>query len=729
MMKRFSNQRFKNLCDSFFNSYAQVFFSKNRVFALILFLISFFDIYAGISGFIAVMVANGTAWFMGINRQKIVSGAYGFNALLVGLGFGIYFQPGLAFYILLVFIALLSLFITFAFEGVLGKYGLPYLSLPFLFGIWTVLIATKSYSGLNLSERGVYQLNDLYSFGGIAMVKLYEWFEALPVPEALRIYFKSLSAIFFQYQMFAGILIALGLLFYSRIAFLLTLIGFFAAYYFYLFIGADISELSYSYIGFNYILTAIAVGGFFIIPSRRSFLWVLLVTPLVAITMTSMSYLFSFYQLSVYSLPFNIIVLMFLYALKFREKNFNKLTPVILQEFSPERNVYRYKNYLQRFGSMPLIAIKLPFWGEWKITQSFNGKYTHKGDWKYACDFEIVDEDGKAFSGNGTIPEDYYCFNKPVTAPANGEVVEIDNSVIDNAIGDMNMEKNWGNTLVIKHAEKLYSQLSHLKQGSIKVQPGDSVQPGDLLAYCGNSGRSPQPHLHFQLQATPHIGSKTIQFPISSYIVNDAGVYYFKTADNPVQDKIVSNVLIEENLKKAFHFIPGESITFIDEKQNRIQWEIKTDIYNNTFFECRETGAIAWFKTIGEVFYFTAYKGASDTLLYYFFLSSFKVITAFYKNLTIDDELPLDLFPNKILLLLQDFIIPFYRFLFGKYSLRYIKEQDSKKGECLSLTSEVKFGVFNKSKTVYHFKIDICNGQISSFEMSSNNKLIKAKRI
>ena len=31
-----------------------------------------------------------------------------------------------------------------------------------------------------------------------------------------------------------------------------------------MFIGADISELSYSYIGFNYILSGIAIGGFFL---------------------------------------------------------------------------------------------------------------------------------------------------------------------------------------------------------------------------------------------------------------------------------------------------------------------------------------------------------------------------------------------------------------------------------------------------------------------------------
>lgn len=88
-----------------------------------------------------------------------------------------------------------------------------------------------------------------------------------------------MGAIFFQYNLLAGILIAAGLLIYSRIAFTLSIFGFSLAWYFYEFIGADISVLGYSYIGFNYILTSIALGGFFIIPSRWSYLWLLWLLP------------------------------------------------------------------------------------------------------------------------------------------------------------------------------------------------------------------------------------------------------------------------------------------------------------------------------------------------------------------------------------------------------------------------------------------------------------------
>lgn len=39
-----------------------------------------------------------------------------------------------------------------------------------------------------------------------------------------------------------------------------------------------------------------------------------------------------------------------------------------------------------------------------------------------------------------------------------------------------------------------------MKKGSVKVAVGDTVSKGQVVALCGNSGNSTEPHLHFQLQ-------------------------------------------------------------------------------------------------------------------------------------------------------------------------------------------------------------------------------------
>ncbi|RLD77009.1 MAG: peptidase M23, partial [Bacteroidetes bacterium] len=411
--------------DSVTNSYSQVFFSKNKVFAFLIILVTFFDFYAGLSGLIAVLASNLAAFVIGFNKQNIRNGFYGFNSLMVALGLGMFYEFNGEFFLILLFASLFTLMMSVMLEGVIGKYGLPYLSIPFLLGIWMVFLAAREYSTLEISQRGVYALNEMYALGGSWLVDLHEWLYSLPLPDIIVLYFRSLGAIFFQYHLVPGFLIAIGILIYSRQALLLSMLGFVTAWIFYLLIGADINTLSYSYIGFNFILTAIAIGGFFVIPSRWSYLWVILLTPLTSFLITSTSGMFAASQLSIYSLPFNLVVLMFLYILKFRERNFRKPEAVVVQHFSPEMNFYTKDNFRKRFDEDVSVNLNLPFFGEWVVTQAHNGKHTHKNSWKHAWDFEISDDEGIYHSGSGLAREDFYCFNTPVLAPADGWVEEI----------------------------------------------------------------------------------------------------------------------------------------------------------------------------------------------------------------------------------------------------------------------------------------------------------------
>lgn len=682
---------FPSFLSSIVNSYTQIFFSNNRVFALILIAVTFFDFWAGLSGVVAVMVTNILAYLIGLNRISITKGYYGFNSLLVGLGLGVFYQPGLQFFIVLVFASFLTLFLTLWVEGVVGKYGLPFLSLSFLLGTWLVSLASRQFTALHISERGIFMTNEMFSLGGHDMVASYNWLTNLGIHESVRMYFTSLGAIFFQYHLFAGILVAVGLLIYSRIAFILSLVGFFSAYAYYNFIGASIQELSYSYIGFNFILTSIAIGGFFIIPSRWSFLWVILLTPLISIILTSTQFIFSLFQLSVYSLPFNMVVLLFLYALKFRERFFDKPELVSYQQFSPEKNLYSHMNYRERFGKAFYFPFILPFWGEWKVSQGHNGKLTHQGEWKHAWDFEITDEKGQTYSGSGDEREDYYCYNKPVLSPADGRVEEIMDDIEDNTIGNVDLDHNWGNTIVLRHADQLFSKLSHLKQGSFKVAAGDTVKKGQVLASCGNSGRSPIPHIHFQIQSTPYIGSKTLDYPISHYIRHQKNLFELRSWENLVSGVIVSNMNRNNSLEKAFHFIPGQKLNLIvqpeGEKEYTLDWEIELSALNNSCIFCEKSGSRAWFRNDGDIHYFTYFEGDRTSLLFRFFLGAYKVMMGYYPALLVKDVYPIYTFSNRLLSIVQDFVAPFFLIIRSEYSLNYLSIDDSLNQTGISLRS------------------------------------------
>jgi len=724
---------FPSFLSSVVNSYTQIFFSNNRIFAGILMVVTFFDLFAGLSGIIAVMLTNIVAYLIGFNRDNIRKGYYGFNSLLVGLGLGVYYQPGLEFLIVLLFASLLTLFLTLLMEGVIGKYGLPFLSLSFLLGIWLVTLASRQFTALKVSENGIYMMNDMYFLGGQKMVETYSWFNDLALPEPIRLYFKSLGAILFQYHLFAGILIAIGLLIYSRIGFMLSLLGFFSAIAYYRFIGADIHELSYGYIGFNFILTAIAIGGFFIIPSRWSFLWVILLTPLISIILTSSFAIFSIFQLSFFSLPFNIIVILFLYALKFRERFFTKPELVGYQQFSPEKNLYSHLNYKSRFGKSLYLPLSLPFWGEWKVTQGHNGSFTHKGEWRHAWDFEVIDDEGLTYVGEGAQREDYYCYSKPVLAPADGFVQEIVDEVGENEIGNIDLEHNWGNTIILRHTDQLYTKLSHLKPGSFKVAAGDAVKKGQVIAACGSSGRSPYPHIHFQIQGTPFIGSKTIEYPVGHYIRHKNGKFELKSFETPENNVSVSNISKNSSLEKAFHFIPGQRFRYHVKlsggKDYKVNWEAQIDPLNNTFIYCEKSKSRAYFRNDGDIHYFTHFTGDKSSLLFYFFLGGFKVLLGYYKNLQVKDFYPVHLFNHPLLVLAQDFVAPFWIFTKSEYHLQYLKMDDELMQTNIRLKSKTHVRIANKDTKIIEFDILVTTHGLEHFVVHDKNKIIEAKLI
>lgn len=714
-------------------SYSQVFFSKHKTFALLLILVTFFDWISGLSGLVAVVTANLAAMVMGFHRNSVSQGFYGFNSLLVGLGMGLFYQPGIEFFTVLVFASLFTFFLTIWLQGFFWKYGLPYLSLPFLFGIWLVSLASKEFSALAVSDRGIFLLNEIYRYGGMTMVKLYYWVNDLPIHVSIITYFRSLAAIFFQYNLLAGALVAIGLIIYSRIAFLLSLTGFFSAWFFYSVIGADLTDLSYTYIGFNFILSAIAIGGFLIVPSRWSFLWVLLLTPVLAFVISSTGIFFDLVGLPIYSLAFNIVVLLFLYVLKLRERNFYRPELVVVQRFSPEENLYSQHNYKSRFDINAIININLPFLDEWTLTQAHEGEHTHRDEYRHAWDFEVMDEEGKKYSGYGTQVGDFYAFNKPVLAPADGIVQDIRDGIPDNPVGEMNLGANWGNTIILKHAENVYSKLSHLKQGSIKTFKGAYVKQGEVIAYCGNSGRSPVPHIHFQLQADPFIGSKTIDFPIANYLLKTKNGYELKTYDRPRKDQIIANITKNDGLHKAFNFVPGQTISFEVQNNNtdakRIDWDVKSDMYNYTYLECRETESKAFFHNDGRLFYFTHFEGDKNCFLYHFYLGAYRIVLGFYNKLEVADSYPLSAFKGGLIKFLQDFIAPFKLFMHAGFSLEYLKLDDNFTTSSIEMSSRTHLTAFNKALEDIDFTLIITDGRIAHFAVKSKESDIKAREV
>lgn len=59
--------------------------------------------------------------------------------------------------------------------------------------------------------------------------------------------------------------------------------------------------------------------------------------------------------------------------------------------------------------------------------------------------------------------------------------------------------KGLGNYIGITHAGDYQTYYGHLRKNSLLVSAGDTVMPGQTIAYVGSSGNSEDPHLHFEL--------------------------------------------------------------------------------------------------------------------------------------------------------------------------------------------------------------------------------------
>lgn len=57
----------------------------------------------------------------------------------------------------------------------------------------------------------------------------------------------------------------------------------------------------------------------------------------------------------------------------------------------------------------------------------------------------------------------------------------------------------YGNFISINHGDSLYTLYAHLKKKSLLVKVGDSVVQGQRIAQIGSSGKTTDPHLHFEV--------------------------------------------------------------------------------------------------------------------------------------------------------------------------------------------------------------------------------------
>jgi len=124
------------------------------------------------------------------------------------------------------------------------------------------------------------------------------------------------------------------------------------------------------------------------------------------------------------------------------------------------------------------FAYRLPFKKStsFKLSQGYNGSFSHQGDQKYALDF--------------VMPE-----GTAVYAARDGIVIMTQSRYSEG--GDSEEFNSKANFVSILHKDGTIADYSHLKQNGVTVEKGQRVRAGQIIGFSGATGYVNGPHLHF----------------------------------------------------------------------------------------------------------------------------------------------------------------------------------------------------------------------------------------
>ena len=696
------------------NSYAQLFFALNPLLGLLALGVSFLDPIMGACGLFSVVAVQALGRLTGQSKELLQEGMYGFNALLLGLAMAHRYRVDAP--MLLVLMAGLVLLLTLIvwWNRHLGRYSLPYLTFPFVLTYWVLMEGSDSLAAVVLRYPGLAGAG-LAGAAGAAQTDLLAstGLELAAADPFWKSFLRTLGSIYFQDSVIAGLVLAVGLALHSRLSLLLAVGGYALAFGMFQTMGASTVPLTDFLVGSNFVFMAIALGGFYLVPSAATMGLVAVLTPVLAVLMFALEGWLAPVGLPPFTLAFSGLTLLVLYFLQ-ASPPLRGLVPVALQYYSPEKTLYKHAVNAQRLAHLYTPRFHLPFWGTWTVTQAYNGPHTHLGDWSKALDFEITDEEGRTHSGDGSILEQYYCYNKPVVAPLDGTVVALTNHVPDNPIGGVDLEQNWGNSLVLQHANGLYTQYSHLRPDGFKVALGQWVVRGQVLASCGNSGRSPQPHLHFQVQSSPEIGAKTLAHPLAYYRLEEGEGRTLRRWTVPSENQKVSSVEAVPAMASAFAFKPGQKLRMQSEKQpdRMVDWTLGTDAYNRTYLYCPLTRSTMWYVNDGVMFWAYDFEGKRSSLLYRFYLTVYRLSLVRDAG-TVQDQLPLVHFSRPLLRSIQDVFAPFWMFYRVDYQSAWLAAPSGALTEALRIQTSVASKVGGRTVRQLDFELEIQEGALN----------------
>jgi len=301
--------------DRLLRGVGQVMFQDNPLSGLLFFIAIAWGSWAGgmpqvaIGGLVALLAGTLTAQWLRVDEAGLNAGLYGFNAYLVGLALPTFMEPSLLLWFYVVFGGAVSVVVMLALVNMFKTWNVSVLTAPFVLITWLLLLGTNAFSGLQGSALPA---------AGIIVPIDPAAANPLHLGEFLKGLLTSISQVFLKGHGPAALLLLAGLAVSSLPAAVFALVGAVVGLITAHALGAESQLITAGLLGFNPVLTAIALGAVFYRPGVRVVIYSLLATVLSVIVQGAMIAAMTPFGIPTLTAAFVLVTWLFLLpALKF----------------------------------------------------------------------------------------------------------------------------------------------------------------------------------------------------------------------------------------------------------------------------------------------------------------------------------------------------------------------------------------------------------------------------
>lgn len=284
------------------------------------------------------IISTLTALLFKADKGMIKAGLFGFNGALIAIALVAYTSPNfttgnipngyLVLYIILC--AAFTSLILPAFGALLGPHKVPGLTMPFVLATWFVLGALLHFSTIDVSNA-LKPTSPSDFTGPRPDYTWITWFHGITM---------GIAEIFFQDNWVTGVIILIGIAINTRIGALMALMGSTLAVGAAMLYGAHDEAIRDGLFGYNAALTAMALGGFFLVLNIPGFIYTVIGVLVTVRVWPSLGIFLEPSGMPVLTSAFVFVTWLMLLA----KNGFPSLIPVAPADATtPEENLTRYR--------------------------------------------------------------------------------------------------------------------------------------------------------------------------------------------------------------------------------------------------------------------------------------------------------------------------------------------------------------------------------------------------